>query len=286
MMAFVGRENELALFQRTLERNPPKTILNISGLGGTGKSALLGVYRAMCDNQGCPSALVTARHLAEASDSFNYHPVLSVLTALDSSLKEKGCDTSDLTKGLKRYRRLHRRIIAKFGGSESLVASILQLGLTTSLRLGAEVLPIAKPVEKVIPEDLVQQIGSAIGKYKSEADRDLLSHPIPVLSQAAVRAVNAFPRRRSGKRIVLFFDDYSRFPPQVDDWLRALLDEGYGHIDENVIVVVATWARLGQEWTARAGGTAARGLEHAHLGSFSVEEATSGVSHFWLWGVR
>src|SRR5436305_10441982 len=61
---FVGRQRELARFQAWLATETPlPEILDVSGPGGVGKTALLGAFRRCAEQNGRPVVLLDGRDL-------------------------------------------------------------------------------------------------------------------------------------------------------------------------------------------------------------------------------
>ena len=59
---FVGRERQMAIFREWLAADPPRPeLINVSGPGGVGKSALLGAFRRQAEHAGRPGNRVMHR---------------------------------------------------------------------------------------------------------------------------------------------------------------------------------------------------------------------------------
>ncbi|NNF57632.1 MAG: ATP-binding protein, partial [Rhodothermaceae bacterium] len=68
---FVGRVEELALFASAVGAEAlPFYILQVYGPGGSGKTALLGEYQRLCEEQGLPVAYLDARDIDPTPDAF------------------------------------------------------------------------------------------------------------------------------------------------------------------------------------------------------------------------
>lgn len=261
----VGRERELAVCRAALSRESTARILNVSGLAGVGKSSLVEQFATMARAAGGRAAMVNARRLVDPRENHDYPPAVEALLTISKTLK-----LSKLASRLSRYRTLHRRLTQKFeGADEAAVTAMLQIGVA-AIRAGSTVLPVAKPLGAILTPELATKVGKAIGSYKRESDRELLGNPVERLSELFVAGLNALSGGYS--RMVLVFDEYELCSPQLDYWLRQLLDGAYGELDRRVLLMLAGRQPLGQDWTARGQTGAPAELIHIALERFDDEE--------------
>src|SRR5690625_2804842 len=69
---FIGREKERKLFAQFLKETRSPSILNISGLGGIGKSSLLDQFQRMTHNEGALFFLIDSRDFPHTPKDFTY----------------------------------------------------------------------------------------------------------------------------------------------------------------------------------------------------------------------
>ncbi|MFW6724526.1 tetratricopeptide repeat protein [Streptomyces sp. MAR4 CNY-716] len=261
----MGRESELAVCRAALGQGSTAKILNVSGLAGVGKSTLVEQFASMARTAGGRAAMVNARRLVDPRDNHVYPSVVESLLTISKALRLR-----KLAGRLRRYRMLHRRLTEMFEGSEeAAVATMLQVGVA-AVRAGSTVLPVAKPLDAILTPQLVTKVSQAIGSYKRESDRELISNPVERLSELFVTELNALASGHG--RVALIFDEYELSTPELDYWLRQVLDGIFGELDPRILLVVAGRQPLGQDWTAR-GQTGAPGeLVHIVLERFNDEE--------------
>ncbi|MEU1298220.1 tetratricopeptide repeat protein, partial [Streptomyces sp. NPDC005840] len=239
---FIGRRAELSRFKRTLDSNDPenaKFLFHIHGLGGVGKSTLLGRW--------LEEARSTEGAVAVRVDENDIGGVPQVLKALAGKLAEvtgRKLDTFD--KALEAHRKEQQAATA--GGT------VAENGTSLPSRAAAHgVVEVAKAVpggsfvSAVATPDMLAQgfdwaFESTVGRRRRRPEGDVAS-----LSSAFVSELH---RIGEGRRwIVLVFDTWERIGPYLDGWLPKLLDNGFGKFPAKVIVVLAGRDELPErEW--------------------------------------
>lgn len=248
-------------------------IINITGIGGVGKSALVQQFAQIAQRGNHPVGLVNARRLTDPHDVHNYPAIVEALISLEQTLRESGCELRELRARLDRYRRLHQQLTEKFvGPEEAAVSTILQVGVM-AIRAGATVFPVAKPLNAVLTPELATKVSQAIASYRREGDRRLLSQPAEELTSLFVTLASAY-LRDSGRRIVLIFDEFELIPVAVEHWLRQCFSDEFGAIAGQVVLVVAGRAPVGQDWTGRGQTGIHSTIRTVQLDRFSRREVT------------
>lgn len=106
---FVGRARELAVFADWLAGDAPAKILNVSGPGGAGKSALLGAFGRLARDRGRPAVLVDGRTIRTTPegllDALGGGTVEAVVAALNMSRPLVLIDTFEELIGLAHFLR-------------------------------------------------------------------------------------------------------------------------------------------------------------------------------------
>jgi tetratricopeptide (TPR) repeat protein/isopentenyldiphosphate isomerase len=248
-------------------------ILNVTGIGGIGKSTLVEEFSRIARAAGNAVGIVNARRLTNPNDIHNYPVVVETLTILERELKLCGCETRGLASRLEQYRRLHRQLTQKFDGHEQpAVSTILQVGVS-AIRAGATVFPVAQPLTAVLTPELATKVSQAIAGYRKEGDRRLLSQPIEDLTSLFLTALNSYVRGHS-QRAVLIFDEFELVQVTVGQWLRQCFSNVFGALDNRIILVVAGRLAIGQDWTARGQSGAPSLMKQVQLGRFNDGEIT------------
>jgi tetratricopeptide (TPR) repeat protein/8-oxo-dGTP pyrophosphatase MutT (NUDIX family) len=273
MREFVGREQEISTFTAMLGGESANQILNVTGIGGIGKSTLVEEFDRIARAAGNAVGIVNARQLTNPNDIHNYPVVVETLTILERELRGCGCETRGLASRLEQYRQLHRQLTQKFDGHEQpAVSTILQVGVS-AIRAGATIFPVAQPLTAVLTPELATKVSQAIAGYRKEGDRKLLSQPIEELTSLFLAALNSYVRGHN-RRAVLIFDEFELVQVTVGQWLRQCFSNVFGALDNRIILVVAGRLAIGQDWTARGQSGAPSLMRHVQLGHFSDGEIT------------
>src|SRR4051794_41718604 len=71
---FVGRDDELTRFGEALDGRSPRRVFLVHGVGGIGKSTLLGEFRARAVAAGRPAVLLDGRGLGPSPEAVRAAP--------------------------------------------------------------------------------------------------------------------------------------------------------------------------------------------------------------------
>jgi tetratricopeptide (TPR) repeat protein len=235
----------------------PKRIIVIHGVGGSGKSSLLRMFRIHCKSEKIPVAL------ASGDDTKS---IFDVITRWMDDLKEDGVKFSSLSKTMETYRAIQAKVddqtkkTQKAGGRMADIAS--KAASKTAETAGGALLGAA--IGSVIP-GVGTAIGGALGGVVSGMGaealtdwlRGFLTKPdIDLLLDPARRLTADFlvdiAKAAEKKRIVLLLDTYEQMTA-----LEDLVGEVAQKIYANVLMVVAgrklpDWNRTWQGWMASA----------------------------------
>lgn len=274
MRGLIGRGEEIRQFSQVLNSPAGPRLISISGIAGVGKSTLLQECKDYAEASKCAVVLVNARRLVDINENRSYAPAIEALILMSQTLGRRR-PLRKFTRRLRKYRRLHRRLTQKFDGEEeSAVSTILQVGVG-AVRAGSTIFPVADSLKAILTPELAGKVGGVIAGYRREADRELLEEPIRQLSEPFIDALNTLCQKQ---RLILMIDEYELCTPQLDYWLRQVIDGAYGRLDPKAILLVAGRQPLGQEWTARGQGGATAELLHLPLSRFSQAEAAQYIT--------
>lgn len=154
---FVGRERELALFARWLQAEPSvPEILDVSGPGGVGKSALLGAFQRIAAGAGRVVALVDGRTLeatpAALLQALGGGSLDDVAASLNRTPTLLLLDTFEALGNLTRY--LQEQLLPRLSTSVRIViAGRRPLGLAWSRGGGWHALIRPLPLERLSPAE-------------------------------------------------------------------------------------------------------------------------------------
>ena len=210
---FVGRRAEHeAIMSLLTGPEPDFNIVEISGVGGIGKSALLD----RCLNDMRPDA-----HVARSSIEVDTTP-LAILASWATGLGRNLLREYD--KKERRYLAAMERVASEESGLKpALMSAVESSGMAGGMVTGA------------IGKDRLKSI---LGKYLPGQDVDLYLDAPEHLTSAYIDGVNELAARR---RVIMAIDYFEGASGDVDRWLRGLLDRG---LSSNTVLVIATRDRL------------------------------------------
>jgi tetratricopeptide (TPR) repeat protein len=220
--SFTGREVELNTFRQLLMSEEPEyAILQIYGVGGVGKSTLLGQYRRISQRLGYPVARV------DLQVNFGVIEILRTLRA-----QFEGRFFSSFDRALSTYNQVEGRIQSTAG---SLSNGILS-GLREGIPFGLGAVAVDTVGEERFKNWLYQHLPQSNAELYLHADR--------VLTSRFIEGLNALVHK-AGKAVILF-DTYELGSQSQDAWLRDIFLDS--DLSSNVLLVIAGRDRLTDMW--------------------------------------
>jgi tetratricopeptide (TPR) repeat protein len=245
---FVGRRAQISLFVENLakdplaETDPAAFLFHVRGVGGVGKSTLLRQWQESARRADAVTAVV---------DENDVHDVHQAMTEMARQLAQQTGRLKDFDRAAERYRREQE------AAAEPTAASGAAEGeVSASSRVGAEVLlgaaslfPVVSTVAAMASPDTVAQGVHRLQAGLRAHDRRGRGGDPTGLSRAFVEEVSRLCDRH--RWVVLFFDTWEETARYLDEWLRDLLQDAYGPLPANVVVVLAGRDELGErEWSS------------------------------------
>ncbi|MFJ9661914.1 tetratricopeptide repeat protein [Streptomyces griseoflavus] len=234
---FVGRRAQLSLFTENLakdplaEADPADFLFHVRGVGGVGKSTLLRQWREAAQRAGAVTAVV---------DENDVHGVPQALAELARQLAAGSGPMKGFDREVEQFRR-NRAAAAEpvpadgagpAGGEASLSSRVMAqatLGAVSLIPGAGVVTAMASPESAAQGLDRLRGAG-ARGRRGRGSDATGLS-----------RAFVGELDRMGGQHpwVVLFLDTWELTGRYLDQWLRDLVQDTYGPLPANVMVVLA-----------------------------------------------
>ncbi|GHJ41548.1 tetratricopeptide repeat protein [Streptomyces sp. TS71-3] len=235
---FVGRRAQLSLFVENLARDPlsegdPADFLfHVRGVGGVGKSTLLRQWREAAGRAGVVTALV---------DENDVNGVPQALSEVVRQLAEEAGPLKGFDRAAEQFRREQEAATESASAEE---AGAAEAGASLSSRLVAQatlgavslipgastVAAMANPEAAAQGLDRLRASAGARGRRKRGGD-------VAALSEAFVAELDRLCDQY--RWVVLFFDTWEQTNRYLDGWLRDLLQDAFGLLPANVMVVLA-----------------------------------------------
>lgn len=231
-----------------------KRLFVIHGVGGSGKSSLLRMFRIHCKSEKIPVALASGD---DAKSTFD------VITRWMEDLKADGVKFSSLNETLKSYRAVQAKVEDQAKKSQNKMADIASKAASKTAEAAGGMV-IGATIGSIVPgvgTAIGGMLGSAVGGIGAEALTDWLrgfldKSAIDLLLDPAKKLTFDFledlAKVAEKKRIVLLLDTYEQMSA-LEDWVG----EAAQKIPPNVLMVVAgrklpDWRRVWSGWMMNA----------------------------------
>ena len=220
--SFTGRQAELNTFRQLLLSDEAEyALLHISGVGGIGKSSLLGQYRRIAQELGYPVAQVDLQ--------VNFG-VVEILRTLRAQFEGRYFPAFD--KALGTYNQVEGRLQSTAGA--------LSDGMISGLREGVPFGLGALAVDTVGEE----RIKNWLYQHLPPGNADLYLHADRILTARFAEGLNELVART--RKAVILFDTYELASAAQDAWLRDIFLDS--DLSSDVLLVLAGRDRLSAMW--------------------------------------
>ncbi|WP_326680853.1 tetratricopeptide repeat protein [Streptomyces sp. NBC_01237] len=219
------------------EEAPADFLFHVRGVGGVGKSTLLRQWQEAARRADAVTAVV---------DENDVHGVEQALVELARQLSEQAGPCKEFDKAVEQFRR-EQAVQAEPTPVEG-EASVSSRAVTQVALGAASLIPGAGVVAAMANPDVAAQgLDRLRSASRTRAQRRGGRGDETGLSRAFVGELERLCRRQ--RWVVLFFDTWEQTAQYLDGWLLRLLDEEFGPVPANVIVVMAGRDELTErEW--------------------------------------
>ncbi|MFB6837980.1 tetratricopeptide repeat protein, partial [Streptomyces sp. NPDC056361] len=235
----------MALFTENLskdpqaEEDPAEFLFHVRGVGGVGKSTLLRQWQEAARRADAVTAVV---------DENDVHGVQQALVELARQLAEQAGPCKEFDKAVEQFRR-DQAAQADPMPAEGEVS--VSSRVVTQAALGAvSLVPGAGVVTAMVnPDAAAQGLDRLRSTSQARARRRGARGEEADVSRAFVAELDRLCRRH--RWVVLFFDTWEQTAQYLDGWLLSVLEEEFGAVPANVIVVLAGRDELAErEWAS------------------------------------
>ncbi|GAA3820791.1 hypothetical protein [Streptomyces chiangmaiensis] len=247
----MGRRTQVSLFTENLakdplsERDPAEFLFHVRGVGGVRKSTLLRQWGDVARRAGAVTAVV---------DEGDVHGVVQSLSELARQLADETGPLKGFDRAVEQFRREQQAAAEPVpaegaGGAEG--GASLSSRLVSQATLGAvSLIPGASMVTAMANPEATAQGLDRLRAGAGARGRRGRARGAAEVSRAFVTELD----RLCGQHrwVVLFFDTWEQTGRYLDGWLRDLLQDAFGSLPANVMVVLAgrdelverEWAQL------------------------------------------
>ena len=262
---FVGRSEQLALFEKALTTSPPPfLILDISGQGGVGKTTLLEQFGRVAKRYDVPTALANEDQTS----------VPATLAEFAHQVGEAGRTFKTFDERYRKYRELKEQVEADPNAPKGLFDFALRSAARIGFRAFKKRIPLAEEATEVLlspdAEEVIVEQTSVFANYVAQKftnkdEKVLLLETDSELTRYFLADLN---KHAQSSRIVLLFDTYEKTASYLETWLLDLLGGKFGTFSGNVLFGIAGRYPLGQAWTRFR-----RAIRQIELQEFTETEA-------------
>jgi tetratricopeptide (TPR) repeat protein len=211
---FVGREQELDLFQREITLPTPRwLIFYITGQGGSGKTTLLKHYQK----------IAREHHFLVAECDEQQKDVPAVLGQFAQQLAEAHAKLENFEKRYKVYLQ-HKDEIENDPEAPQGFAAFLGKTLVRATYMVGDTLPGIRKGLEYLPQDALESQASdwmtyLAKKLSNKDDRALIRDPVSHLAPLFFEDLNLVASKRP---VLLCFENFEAVRPEVQTWLYGL----------------------------------------------------------------
>lgn len=235
---FVGRKDQLEKFEKNLKLGADHedfiNIFNTHGQGGVGKSYLTNRFLKLTKSAGYLTAFVDTEDL-------DFFEVTATMNAIAEEFKKQGYTFNKFSKKYKDYLQEKGKLEADPEKPKGTLGKIVKGGIKAGAKLGADMIPGGNTVSDFLPIDTFAEITGdwadfVAKKITNKDEVELILNPVKVLTPLWLEDLYEIADK---KNFALFFDTYEVANPLLDRWLIQFLNQKFGDIPDNILLIIA-----------------------------------------------
>ncbi|MFD1162013.1 tetratricopeptide repeat protein [Hwangdonia seohaensis] len=267
---FVGRKKQISVFLENLklgvDHDSFMNIFNVYGQGGVGKTTLSHKFKDYAEKSGMKVVLIDFENI-------KLYSVPIVINEMAEQLID--CSGRGFKSFSKKYNSyLEKRsklVVNQYDGVnkvESLASGTFKLGVSAA----SEFIPGGSVIKEFLPIDTMAEgtgklVNKAWSKFGNKYDVEEVLRPIKSLTEIWIEDLFDYTENDA---VCFIFDNYETSNPDFDYWLHNLLEEQYGAVPHNILIIVSGRAELEiTRWSSLSDL-----LVKIPLEPFTIDEAT------------
>lgn len=229
---FIGRQEPLERFRCNLKLPPEDWLFlfSISGQGGVGKTTLLRQFRKVAESEGC---ITSCTNDVETS-------VLEAMGRIAKDFENQGYKLKRFSERYRTYQQKREELESDPEAPHGFISLIGTSLAKASFGLAKQI-PGSGLVTPFVDEEMLAAKAGEWSAYflKKHWNTDevlLVQKPIKVLTPIFLEEIYDVSEKAN---IILFFDTYERTSRFLNDWLWEVVENIYGDLPLNLIIVTA-----------------------------------------------
>jgi len=197
-------------------------LLSIYGIGGTGKSWLMRVYRYKAQSKGWTVSLV---------DGSSAKTALEILITIGHDLDKQGIELLFFNEMLAQYNNVLKKVSSETQTRKGAIKLATEIG---------KQIPVLSAAASIIDLASQDEFQVVLKSFLSKEDINLFINPEKALTEAITRDINSLIASYS---IVILFDAYEQMSG-LDKWLKSFTSQ----LSKDVFIVIAGQTPLSEYW--------------------------------------
>lgn len=267
---FVGRKKQISVFIDNLklgvDHGSFMNIFNIYGQGGVGKTTLSHKFKDYAQENGMKAVLIDFENIKL------YSVPVAINEIAEQLIECSGRGFKSFSKKYNSYLEKRSKLIVNQGDGVNMVETIASDTFKFGVGAATEFIPGGSVIKEFLPIDTMAEgtgklINKAWSKFGNKYDVEEVLRPLKSLTEIWIEDLFDYTEDDT---ICLIFDNYETSNPDFDYWLYNLLEEQYGAVPHNILIIVSGRTELEiTRWSSLSDL-----LVKIPLEPFTIDEAT------------